>query len=39
MVLIYGTATILLLPIVWMTGTSFKPSIEYVSTSVDLLPD
>ena len=39
MLLIYGTATILLLPIVWMTGTSFKPSIEYVSTSVDLLPD
>jgi multiple sugar transport system permease protein len=37
--LIYAVTAVLLLPIIWMAGTSLKPPIEYVSTSVDLLPD
>ncbi|MPZ11424.1 MAG: ABC transporter permease subunit [Kiloniellaceae bacterium] len=36
---VYAVTGIMLLPIVWMVGTSLKPPIEYVSTSVDLLPD
>lgn len=35
----YALAALFLLPIVWMIGTSFKPHLEYVTTSVDLLPD
>lgn len=37
--LIYGVTGIMLLPIVWMISTSLKPPIEYVSKSVDLLPN
>ena len=29
----------MLLPLVWMVGTSVKPPIEYVSLTIDLLPD
>lgn len=35
----YGVTAIMLLPVVWMVGTSVKPPIEYVSASVDLLPN
>lgn len=34
-----AVTAVMLLPIVWMVGTSLKPPIEYVSPSVDLLPD
>lgn len=37
--LIYGVTAVMLLPMIWMVGTSLKPPIEYVSLSVDLLPD
>ena len=37
--LAYGVTGVVLLPIVWMVGTSLKPPIEYVSDSIDLLPD
>ena len=36
---IYAVTGAMLLPIVWMIGTSVKPPIEYVSVEVDLLPD
>ena len=35
---VYILTAIILLPIAWMIATSLKPSGEYVSTSVDLLP-
>ncbi|MCG8592873.1 MAG: carbohydrate ABC transporter permease [Kiloniellales bacterium] len=35
----FALTAVFLLPILWMIGTSFKPPVEYVSTSVDLLPD
>lgn len=37
--LIYLVTAVLTLPILWMAGTSLKPPLEYVSTSVDLVPD
>ena len=37
--LAYLVTAIVLLPIVWMVGTSVKPPIEYVSPVVDLLPN
>ncbi|WP_299435860.1 carbohydrate ABC transporter permease [uncultured Rhodospira sp.] len=37
--LIYAITGVMLLPIVWMVGTSLKPPLEYVSTTVDLIPD
>lgn len=37
--IIYGIAIVLLLPVTWMIGTSFKPPADYVSTTVNLLPD
>ncbi|MCG8507978.1 MAG: carbohydrate ABC transporter permease [Rhodospirillales bacterium] len=37
--LIYGVTAVMLLPIVWMIGTSVKPPIEYVSKTVDLIPN
>lgn len=36
---VYAATGIMLLPLAWMVGTSLKPPIEYVSDSVDLLPD
>ena len=36
---IYVLTAVILLPILWMVMTSFKPPIEFVSTSVALLPD
>ena len=36
---IYAVTGLMLLPVIWMIGTSLKPPIEYVSSSVDLLPD
>lgn len=36
---IYAVALIMLTPIIWMTGTSFKPAIEYVGTSIDIVPN
>lgn len=36
---VYAVTGLMLLPVVWMIGTSLKPPIEYVSSSVDLLPD
>lgn len=38
-VVAFATAVLFLLPVLWMVGTSFKPPLEYVSTSVDLLPN
>ncbi len=38
-VLVYAVTLFLLLPIIWMLGTSLKPPLEYISTSVDLWPD
>lgn len=37
--LIYAVTAVFLVPIIWMIGTSLKPPIEYVSQTVDLLPD
>ncbi len=36
---IYAVAAVILLPIIWMVMTSFKPPIEFVSRSVALLPE
>lgn len=36
---VYAVTGLMLLPIVWMIGTSVKPPIEYVSAEVDLFPD
>ena len=36
---IYALTAVILLPILWMVMTSFKPPIEFVSKSVALLPD
>lgn len=36
--LVYMVTAVMLLPIIWMAATSFKPPMEYVSTSVALLP-
>jgi len=38
-VLVYWVTGVMLLPLVWMAGTSLKPPIEYVSPTIDLLPD
>lgn len=35
----YAVTAIMLLPILWMAGTSVKPPLEFVSASVDLLPN
>jgi multiple sugar transport system permease protein len=37
--LVYGVTGVMLLPLIWMVGTSLKPPIEYVSPTIDLLPD
>ena len=37
--LVYWVTEVMLLPLVWMAGTSLKPPIEYVSPTIDLLPD
>lgn len=37
--LAWSVAGVLLLPLIWMVGTSLKPPIEYVTQSVELLPD
>jgi multiple sugar transport system permease protein len=37
--LIYAITGVMLLPIVWMVGTSLKPPLEFVASTVDLLPD
>lgn len=34
----FVTAALFLLPIIWMVGTSFSPPLEYVSTSISLVP-
>jgi len=36
---VYAATAAMLLPILWMVGTSLKPPLEYVSDSVDLLPE
>lgn len=38
-VLIYAVVAVMMLPLVWMVGTAFKPPIEYVSAEVDLFPN
>lgn len=37
--LAWSVAAVLLLPLVWMVGTSLKPPAEYIAQSVELLPD
>jgi multiple sugar transport system permease protein len=34
----FAIALLSLLPLIWMVATSFKPPLEYVSTSISLLP-
>lgn len=36
---VYAVTGMMLLPLIWMVGTSVKPPIEYVSLSAALLPD
>ena len=36
---IYALTAVVLLPIIWMVTTSFKPPIEFVSSSIALLPE
>jgi multiple sugar transport system permease protein len=36
---VYALTALFLLPVIWMIATSFKPAGEYVSTSIDLLPN
>ena len=35
---IYATTAVMLLPVVWMMATSIKPPIEFVSSSIAILP-
>ena len=37
--LVYCVTGVMLLPLIWMVGTSVKPPIEYVSPTINLLPD
>lgn len=34
----FGVAGLMLLPVLWMISTSVKPPVDYVSTSISLLP-
>lgn len=36
---VYIVTGIILLPLIWMIGTSLKPPIEYVSQTIELIPD